>query len=88
MVSARRGLTGLHTEENRKLMVALTEARQAAGLSQYQLADRLSVDQSYVSKYESCRRRLDVIEFLRVVAAIGVKADAILAQLPPVGPSA
>jgi transcriptional regulator with XRE-family HTH domain len=88
MVSARRGLTGLHTEENRKLMVALTEARRAAGLSQYQLADRLSVDQSYVSKYESCRRRLDVIEFLRVVAAIGVKADAILAQLPPVKPSA
>ena len=88
MVSARRGLTGLHTEENRKLMVALTEARHAAGLSQYQLADRLSVDQSYVSKYESCRRRLDVIEFLRVVAAIGVKADAILAQLPPVKPSA
>lgn len=88
MVSARRGLTGLHTEENRNLMVALTEARQAAGLSQYQLADRLNVDQSYVSKYEGCRRRLDVIEFLRVVAAIGVKPDVILAQLPPVKPSA
>lgn len=69
-------------------MVALTEARQAAGLSQYQLADRLNVDQSYVSKYEGCRRRLDVIEFLRVVAAIGVKPDVILAQLPPVKPSA
>lgn len=69
-------------------MVALIEARQAAGLSQYQLADRLNVDQSYVSKYEGCRRRLDVIEFLRVVAAIGVKPDVILAQLPPVKPSA
>ncbi|KIC61112.1 hypothetical protein RM53_00015 [Brevundimonas nasdae] len=80
-------MTGLHTEENRRLMVALTKARQAAGLSQYQLADRLSVDQSYVSKYESCRRRLDVIEFLRVVAAIGVQPSSILEQLPPMRPS-
>jgi transcriptional regulator with XRE-family HTH domain len=62
-------------------MNALTEARQTAGLTQYQLADRLGVDQSYVSKYESCRRRLDVIEFLRVVAAIGVKPEVILARL-------
>lgn len=81
MAAVRRGLTGLHTENNRRLMDALVDARQAAGLTQYQLADRLGVDQSYVSKYESCRRRLDVIEFLRVVAAIGVKPDAILSRL-------
>lgn len=69
-------------------MKALADARQNAGLSQYELADRLNVDQSYVSKYESCRRRLDVIEFLRVVAAIGVERGAILAQVSHVKPSA
>jgi len=74
----RRGLTGLHTAENRRLMDRLAAARRDANLTQYQLADRLGVDQSYVSKYESCRRRLDVIEFLRIVAAIGVKPSALL----------
>lgn len=69
-------------------MKALADARQSAGLSQYELADRLNVDQSYVSKYESCRRRLDVIEFLRVVAAIGVEPGAILTQVLHVKPSA
>lgn len=80
MSVARRGLTGLHTVENRRLMTALAKARQDAGISQYELADRLGVDQSYVSKYESCRRRLDVIEFLRVVAALGVEPAELLAS--------
>lgn len=61
-------------------MGVLRSAREGAGLSQYALANRLDVDQSYVSKYESCRRRLDVIEFLRVVAAIGVEPAQLLAQ--------
>lgn len=61
-------------------MGVLRLAREGAGLSQYALAERLAVDQSYVSKYESCRRRLDVIEFLRVVAAIGVEPSQLLAQ--------
>lgn len=81
MGTTRRGLTGLHTVENRQLMTALSAARRAAGLSQYELADRLGVDQSYVSKYESCRRRLDVIEFLRVVGAIGVDPAKLLATV-------
>jgi transcriptional regulator with XRE-family HTH domain len=83
MAVMRRGLTGLHTEENRKLMSALADARRDAGLTQYELADRLGVDQSYVSKYESCRRRIDVIEFLRLVAAIGVAPEAILKAMNP-----
>ncbi len=81
MGASRRGLTGLHTVENRQLMTALAVARRAAGLSQYELADRLGVDQSYVSKYESCRRRLDVIEFLRIVGAVGVEPAKLLATV-------
>lgn len=81
MANARRGLTGLHTAENRRLMDALVEARLAARLTQYELADRLGVDQSYISKYESCRRRLDVIEFLRVVGAIGIDPAKLLATI-------
>ncbi len=40
----------------------LREARLEAGLTQAQLAARLGVDQSYVSKYERAERRLDVVE--------------------------
>lgn len=81
MTRARRGLTGLHTDEHLKLVSVLAEARRSAGLSQYEVADRLGVDQSYVSKYETGRRRLDVIEFLRIVAVIGADPSAILNQI-------
>ena len=74
-------MTALHTTEYRRFAEALAEARRSAGLSQYELADRLGVDQSFVSKYETARRRLDVIEFLRVVAAIGDQPDAFIRDL-------
>lgn len=80
MSAARRGLTGLHTVENLRLMARLTDARRSAGLTQSELAARLGVDQSYVSKYESARRRLDVIEFLRVVAALGADPAQLLSN--------
>ncbi|HWE45766.1 MAG TPA: helix-turn-helix transcriptional regulator [Caulobacteraceae bacterium] len=50
---------------------ALKAAREAAGMTQYELADALKVDQSFVSKYENGRRRLDVVEFMLIVRAIG-----------------
>ena len=74
-------MTALHTEEYRRFAKALAQARRDANLSQYQLADRLGVDQSYISKYEAARRRLDVIEFLRIVGAIGADPMSILVGL-------
>lgn len=83
MGAGRRGLTGLHTDEHRRLVEALALARRAAGISQYELADRLNVDQSYVSKYESGRRRLDVVEFMRIVAALDADPNKIMASVWP-----
>lgn len=84
MSDGRRGLTGLHTAEHRRLTAALAKARVDAGLTQYELADRLGVDQTYVSKYEGGRRRLDVVEFMRIVAALGVDyRDIITAMRVP-----
>lgn len=71
-------MTALHSDEYRRFAQALADARRRAGLSQYDLADRLRVDQSFVSKYETGRRRLDVIEFLQIVRAIGTEHGAIL----------
>ena len=59
----------------------LREAREKAALTQEDVAKRLSRPQSYVSKYESGERRLDVIEFLRVVKVLRVGPDEILKRL-------
>ncbi|WP_311990042.1 helix-turn-helix domain-containing protein [Bradyrhizobium elkanii] len=49
----------------------MVAARKAAGLTQHALARRLKKPQSFVAKYEGGERRLDVIEFVAVVRAIG-----------------
>lgn len=47
-------------------------ARKEARLTQATLAGYLQKPQSFVSKYESGERRLDIVEFLLVTRAIGV----------------
>jgi transcriptional regulator with XRE-family HTH domain len=56
----------------------LIAARKDAGWTQVELAYRLKRPQSFVSKYERGERRLDVVEFIEVVMAIGANAGAIL----------
>jgi len=57
--------------QQKKLLVLLRGARVEAGLTQSELASRLGTDQTFVSKYESGERRLDVIELREVCRAIG-----------------
>ena len=59
----------------------LREARLKAGLSQEEVAKRLNRPQSYVSKYESGERRLDVIEFMRVATVLRVAPEDVLKKL-------
>ena len=49
----------------------LIQARKAAGMTQTELAQKLSRPQSFVSKFERGERRLDVIEFLDIARALG-----------------
>lgn len=51
-----------HTQKYQKLLKALRTAREQAGLTQLDVAARLGVYASYVSKCESGERRLDVVE--------------------------
>lgn len=60
---------------------AVTQARLAAGLTQQEIASRLAKPQSFVSKYESGERRLDVVEFILVCNAIGVSPESIIHQV-------
>ena len=55
--------------------------RKAAGLSQVQLAERLGVGQSYISKIERGEAYVDVLVFVDWCQACGVKAGHTLDQL-------
>ncbi len=61
-----------------RLQGLLREARTAAGLRQADLARRLGKPQSFVSKYESGERRLDLVELRQVCAAIGISLEELV----------
>lgn len=59
-----------HAEDLFRAM--LRNLRQERGLTQAQLAQRLGLPQSYVSKYETGERRLDFVETVFVCEALGI----------------
>lgn len=59
----------------------LKKRRVGAGLTQRDLAARLSRPQSFVAKYESGERRIDVIEFLDIAEAVGFDPAEFLRKL-------
>ena len=69
------------TGEYERFRKRLISARKAAGLTQTQVATRLSRPQSFVSKYERGERRLDLVEFVEVAKAIGINAALMVAQI-------
>lgn len=52
--------------------ILLRSARLRAGLTQVQVAERISESQSYVSKYENGEQRLDLAELETVCNAINI----------------
>lgn len=55
-----------------RLAELLRRVRTEANLTQAQVAERLGQTQSYVSKYESCEQRLDLIELESVCTAVDI----------------
>ena len=78
----------LHSPLYVNLRILLTEARTAAELTQAEVAERMQRPQSFVSKYESGERRLDVIDFIAVCGALNVSAPDVLKQITSVRLSA
>ncbi|MCC9710203.1 helix-turn-helix domain-containing protein [Streptomyces sp. MNU76] len=71
----------IYSAEYQRLCTLLRELRREAGLTQVQVAAELDVPQSFVSKYESGERRLDVIELRHVARALGVPLRVVLERL-------
>ena len=59
----------------------LIQERKRAGLSQQEVASRLGLPQSFVSKYERGERRLDVVELVDVCVAIGTDVGQLVNAL-------
>ncbi len=71
----------LRTPRQQLFLSLLVEARKAKGLTQAELATALGKPQSFVAKYENGERRLDVIEFVDIAAALNMSSSDLLAQI-------
>ena len=68
-------------KEYKHVGAALAAARDRAGLTQAQLARLLRKPQSFVSNYERGQRRIDVLELLRIVEALGADASGVFKDI-------
>ena len=59
----------------------LVRARERAGLKQSDVAAKLGMPASYLSKIENGTRRLDVIELLQIADAMGIDPAEIVREL-------
>jgi transcriptional regulator with XRE-family HTH domain len=61
-----------------RCLAGLVEARKKAGITQTELAAELGRPQSFVAKYESGERRLDVAEYLMIARALAADPYRVL----------
>ena len=68
-------------EQLKLLGDVLVRARERAGLKQSEVAARLELPASYLSKIENGTRRLDVIELIQIAEAMGVDPAEIVREV-------
>jgi transcriptional regulator with XRE-family HTH domain len=71
-------MKSIFSDDYKKSVEKLKSARLRADLSQKQLADKLGVTQSYISKVEQGQTRLDIVQLKQIAKAIGVKTEDLL----------
>lgn len=70
----------LRSRENDVLIRLLVKTREEAGLTQRDLARILKRSQSFVGRFETGERRLDVVEFVAVAKALKVDPIELFAR--------
>ncbi|WP_322062965.1 helix-turn-helix transcriptional regulator [Paraburkholderia sp. J63] len=76
----------IYTQQYAQLLIALRATREAAGLTQVEVASRLDATQTFVSKCERGERRLDVIELREWCLALGTTLSDFVDKLELVIP--
>ncbi len=67
--------------QREKVLLLLKEMRQKRGITQVELAEKLGVPQSFVSKYESGERQLDILELRQICQLNGISFVDFIQQL-------
>jgi len=77
----------LRSPEYARLIATLVAVRKSAGVRQQALAVKLGRPQSFIAKYEGGERRIDLIEFVAIVRALGANPVKLFAEfvaaMPP-----
>jgi transcriptional regulator with XRE-family HTH domain len=71
----------IFTKQHQDFIRALREVRRSKGVTQVQLSERLDRAQSYISNIERGERRLDVIEFMALAAALNRDAGELFSEI-------
>lgn len=67
----------IHDQRYIEAAALLRKARESSGLTQQEVARLLGRPQSYVSKVETCERRVDYVELLQLCRVMGVGLEAV-----------
>ncbi len=70
--------SSLHSHQYQIFRSLLIAAREASGLTQVQIAERLGKPQSFISKYERGERRLDFSEFMELADVLLIDTSAFI----------
>lgn len=62
----------IHSHLYHQVIGRLRSKREMKGVTQSQLADLLDVNQTFVSKIETCDRHLDIIELHHICQVLGI----------------
>lgn len=74
-------VTSVHHSRYAKLRAVLKDVRTRAGLTQVQLAERLQMEQSNLSKIERGERYLDTLLFIDFCRACGAVPAEVIAKV-------
>ena len=73
--------TRIGLADRKRFLSLLRQMRLDAGLRQGDLARKLGKPQSFVSRYESGERRLDVLELRQICGVLGVSLPDFISRL-------
>lgn len=71
-------MKSIYDEKYIEIITRMRLARIEKGITQNVLSKALGVPQSFISKVECCERRLDVVEFIYWLDALGLSIDEIV----------
>lgn len=71
-------MVSTRTDAYREMIQLLKKARERKDLKQRDLAPLIGTSQPYISKYENCEIRLDIVDFYRIAQVLEVSDESII----------